>query len=62
LFIERIYRWKSVVACNCEKEDELDCDKEHEESQLLERLRNLRIAHIDDEYMSGTAREDEELL
>jgi hypothetical protein len=29
---EVIDRWKSVKACNCNKEDELDCDREDEES------------------------------
>jgi hypothetical protein len=55
-----IDRWKRVVACNCDKEDELDYDRKDEESRLPERLRNLGIMHIDDERMSGTAREDED--
>jgi hypothetical protein len=47
-----IDRWKRVVACNCDKEDKLDCDREDEESRLPERLSNLIITHIDDERMS----------
>ena len=42
-----IERWKSVEACNCNKEDELDYDREDEESRLLERLRNLDITLSD---------------
>jgi hypothetical protein len=29
---EAIDRWKSIEACNCNKEDELDCDREDKES------------------------------
>jgi hypothetical protein len=47
--IEAIDRWKSVEACNCNREDELDYDREDEESRLLERLRNISITPSDDE-------------
>jgi hypothetical protein len=60
LFIEAIDRWKSVEACNCNREDELDYDREDEESRLLDRLRNLSITPSDDERMGITAREAEE--
>jgi hypothetical protein len=43
-----IDRWKSVEACNCNREVELDYNREDEESQLLERQRNLGITPIDD--------------
>jgi hypothetical protein len=56
-----IDRWKSVEACNCNREDELDYDREDEESQLPERLRNLSITPSDDGCMGLTAREAEEL-
>jgi hypothetical protein len=58
---EVIDRWKSVEACNYNKEDEIDCDREDEESQLLDRLRNLSITPSDDGHMGSTAREAEEL-
>jgi hypothetical protein len=61
LFIEAIDRWKSIEACNCNREDELDCDREEEESRLLDRLRNLNITPNDDGHMGLTAREAEEL-
>jgi hypothetical protein len=61
LFIEAIDIWKSVEAYNCNREDELDYDREYEESQLLYRLRNLSITPNDDERMGKTAREAEEL-
>jgi hypothetical protein len=54
-------RWKSIKACNCNREDKLDCDKEDKESRLVDRLRNLRITPNDDGHMGLTAREDEEL-
>jgi hypothetical protein len=60
LFIEAIDRWKSVEACNCNKEDELNYDREDEESQLLDRLKNLRTTPSDDEHMGITTREAEE--
>jgi hypothetical protein len=56
-----IDRWKSVEACNCNREDELDYDREDEESQLPERLRNLSITPSDDGRMGLTTREAEEL-
>jgi hypothetical protein len=34
IFLEVIDRWKSVEACNCNREDHLDFDREEEESQL----------------------------
>jgi hypothetical protein len=49
LFIEAIDKWKSVEVCNCNREDELDCDREDEESRLPERLRNLRIMAMNEE-------------
>jgi len=60
LFIEAIDRWKSVEACNCNREDELNYDREDKESLLLDRLRNLIIIPSDDEHMGITAREAEE--
>jgi hypothetical protein len=51
----------NVEACNCKREDELDCDREDKESRLLERLRNLSIIPSDDGHMGLTAREVEEL-
>jgi hypothetical protein len=59
--IEAIDRWKSVEAYNCNREDELDYDREDEESRLLERLRNLIITPSDDERMGITAKKAEEL-
>jgi hypothetical protein len=56
-----IGRWKSVEACNCNREDELDYDREDEESRLLDSLRNLDITPSDDGRMGLTAREAEEL-
>jgi hypothetical protein len=47
LFIEAMDRCKTVGAWNCNRGIELDCDKEDEESQLLERLRNLGITLSD---------------
>jgi hypothetical protein len=38
-----------------------DCAREDEESQLLERLRNLSRTPSDAEHMAGTTREAEEL-
>jgi hypothetical protein len=58
---EAIDRWKSVEACNCNREDELDYDREDEESRLVDRLRNLSITPSDDGHMGLTAREAEEL-
>jgi hypothetical protein len=39
----------------------IDCDREDEESRLLERLRDLGITPSDDGRMGLTAREAEEL-
>jgi hypothetical protein len=51
----------SVEACKCNREDELDFDKEDKESRLLERLRDLSITPNDDGHMGLTAREAGEL-
>jgi hypothetical protein len=51
----------SIEPCNCNREDELDCDREDKESRLLERLRNLSITPNDDGHMGLIAREAEEL-
>jgi hypothetical protein len=61
LFLEVIDRWKSVEACNCNIEDQLDFNREDKESQLRDRLRNLSITPSDDGCMGLTAREAEEL-
>jgi hypothetical protein len=61
LFLEVIDRWKSVEACNCNREDQLDFDREDEESQLRDRLRNLNMTPNDDGRMGLTARGVEEL-
>jgi hypothetical protein len=58
---EEIDIWKSVEACNYNREYELDCDREAEESRLVERLRNLSITPSDDGHMGLTAREAKEL-
>jgi hypothetical protein len=60
LFIEVIDRWKSIESYNCNREDEIDYDREDKESQLLERLRNLIITPSDDEHMGITARKTKE--
>jgi hypothetical protein len=61
LFIEAIDRCKTVGAWNYNRGNELDCDREDEESRLLERLRNLSITPNDDGRMGLIAREVEEL-
>jgi len=61
LFLEVIDKWKSVEACNCNKVDQLNFDREDEESQLWDRLRNLKITPNDDGCMGLTGREAEEL-
>jgi hypothetical protein len=58
--IDEIDRWKSVEPCKCNREDELDYDREGEESRLLDGLRNLSITPSDDECMGITTREVEE--
>jgi hypothetical protein len=57
LFIEAIDRCKTIEAWNYNRGNELDCDREDEESRLLERLRNLSITPSDDGHMGLTARE-----
>jgi hypothetical protein len=59
--VEAIDRWMSVEVCNCNREDEHDCEREDEESQLPEKLRNLRITPSDDGCVGETTREAEEL-
>jgi hypothetical protein len=51
----------SVEACNCNREDDLDCDREDKESRLLERLSNLSITPSDDGHMGSISKEAEEL-
>jgi hypothetical protein len=50
LFIELTDIWTGVGAWNCNREDELDCAREDEESQLPERVRNLCITPSDDDH------------
>jgi hypothetical protein len=59
--IEVIDRWRSVEACNYNREDDLNYDREEEESRLLDRLRNLNITPSDDEHMGITGKKNEEL-
>jgi hypothetical protein len=61
LFLEVIDRCKSIEASNCNREDQIEFDREDEESQLRYRLRNLIITPSDDGRMGLTAREAEEL-
>jgi hypothetical protein len=49
MLVEVIDNWMSIEACNWNREGELDCHREDEESQLPERLRNLRITYSDAE-------------
>jgi hypothetical protein len=42
---------EEVEACNCNRGNELDYDREDKESQLPERLRNLSITPSDDGRM-----------
>jgi hypothetical protein len=58
---EAIDRWKRIEACNYNREDELDCDREDKESRLLDRLRNLSITPSDDGHMGLIARDAKEL-
>jgi hypothetical protein len=60
LFIEAIDICKTVGAWNCNRGNELDCDREDEQSRLLERIRNLSITPSDDGHMGLTAKEPEE--
>ena len=59
--IEAIDRWKSVEAYNCNREDDLEYDREDKECRLLDKLRNLSITPSDDGHMGLTTREAEEL-
>ena len=45
--IQEIDIWKSIEACNWNREGELNYHREDEESQLPERLRNLSITYSD---------------
>jgi hypothetical protein len=47
--IQEIDIWKSIEACNWNREGELNYHREDEESQLPERLRNLSITYSDAE-------------
>ena len=47
MLMEVIDSWMSIESCNWNREGELDCHREDEESQLLERLRNLIITPSD---------------
>jgi hypothetical protein len=47
MLVEAIDSWMSIEACNWNREGELDCHREDEESQLPERLRNLSITYSD---------------
>jgi hypothetical protein len=49
MLVEAIDSWMSIEACNWNREGELDCHREDEESQLPERLRNLSITYSDAE-------------
>jgi hypothetical protein len=49
MLVEVIDSWMSIEACNWNREGELDCHREDEESQLPERLRNLSITYSDAE-------------
>jgi hypothetical protein len=49
MLVEAIDSWMSIVACNWNREGELVCHREDEESQLPERLRNLSITYNDAE-------------
>jgi hypothetical protein len=51
----------NVEACHCNREDELDYDREDKESRLVDRLRNHNITPSDDGHMGLIAREAKEL-
>jgi hypothetical protein len=51
----------SIESYNYNREDELDYDREDEESRLLERRWNLGITPSDDGCTDLAPREDEEL-
>ena len=47
MLMEVIDNWMSIEACNWNREGELVCHREDEESQLPERLMNLNITYSD---------------
>ena len=47
MLVEVIDNWMSIEACNWNREGELDCHREDEESKLPKRLRNLSITYSD---------------
>jgi hypothetical protein len=47
ILVEVIDSWMSIEAYNWNREGELICHREDEESQLPERLRNLIITYSD---------------
>jgi hypothetical protein len=49
ILMETIDRWMSIESYNWNKEGELVCHREDEESQLPDRLRNLNITYSDAE-------------
>jgi hypothetical protein len=49
MLVEVINSWMSIKACNWNREGELNCHREDEESQLPERLRNHNITYSDAE-------------
>ena len=51
MLVEAIDNWMRIEACNWNREGELDCHREDEESQLPERLRNLSKTPSDVERM-----------
>jgi hypothetical protein len=56
MLVEMIDSWMTIEACNWNRETELDCHREDEESQLLERLRNLNITYSDAERVKNGQR------
>jgi hypothetical protein len=48
--MEEIDSWMRVGAHNLNRKNELDCNREDEESQLPERKRNLGITPSDDRH------------
>jgi hypothetical protein len=47
MLMEAIDSWMSIEACNWNREGEIVCHREDEESQLPERLRNISITYSD---------------
>jgi hypothetical protein len=47
MLVEAIDSWMRIEACNWNREGEIVCHRKDEESQLLERLRNLSITYSD---------------